>query len=174
MADNGRGVTLKNGASEGTSSHSAYLYNSYITAVSRPNCAECYGPGATDCSSNLGMRMYTVSNNGEHLPGKFGTNFDVICKQPVYDSKSFLFNVTFDNFRSVYSGSGVASSVASSCGSNFVFRPHPSGFDMVGGVNLYDSYCSNCDTQSYLTADAPSKNFLGWFGGCGDILCTGY
>ena len=39
MADSGRGVTLKLGDGEGRHDHSAYLYNSYVTAVSRPNCA---------------------------------------------------------------------------------------------------------------------------------------
>lgn len=78
------------GASEGGSNHSAYLYNSYITAISRPNCPECYGSNATACTNAQGMRMFTASANGEVLPAKFGSGFDVVCKQPVYDSKSFL------------------------------------------------------------------------------------
>jgi hypothetical protein len=45
---------------------------------------------------------------------------------------------------------------------------------MVGGVNLYNSNCTNCDSNSYLTADTPNPAFLSWFGGCGDILCTGF
>lgn len=45
---------------------------------------------------------------------------------------------------------------------------------MVGSVNLYSSNCTNCDADSYLLADAPDEKFLGWFGGCGDIVCTGY
>ena len=45
---------------------------------------------------------------------------------------------------------------------------------MTGSVNLFTSKCTNCDTSSYLTAPAPSARRLGWFGGCGDILCTGF
>ena len=45
---------------------------------------------------------------------------------------------------------------------------------MVGSANLFTSQCSNCDTSSYLKAPAPNPNFIGWFGGCGDILCTGF
>jgi len=101
------------------------------------------------------------------LPSKFGPGFDVICKQPVYDSKSFLENVTFDNFRQSYTG-------LSSCSSNFVFKPHSGAFDMVGSVNLIDSYCVNCDSNSYLLAPNPNVDQLGWFGGCGDIVCTGF
>ena len=64
MADNVRGVTLKLGDGEGRHDHSAYLYNSYVTAISRPNCAECYGSSATKCSWIHGMRMFTASANG--------------------------------------------------------------------------------------------------------------
>lgn len=64
MADNGRSVTLKLGASEGGRDHSAYLQNSYVTAISRPNCAYCYGSSATKCSGTHGMRMFTASGNG--------------------------------------------------------------------------------------------------------------
>ena len=39
MADSQRGITLKLGAAEGGYDHTAYLYNSYVTAISRPTCA---------------------------------------------------------------------------------------------------------------------------------------
>jgi len=45
---------------------------------------------------------------------------------------------------------------------------------MVGSANIFTSHCSNCDADSYLSAIAPSASRLGWFGGCGDILCTGF
>lgn len=77
--------------------------------------------------------MFTASANGQTLPAKFGPGFDVICKQPVYDSKSFLTNVVFDNFKQSYTG------VISSCSSNFAFKPHSGAFDMVGSVNLFTS-----------------------------------
>jgi len=68
------------------------------------------------------MRMFTASSNGERMPFRFGPTFDVICKQPVYDSKSFLNNVVFDSFRQNYTN--FASSIAQNCNSSFVFRPH--------------------------------------------------
>jgi len=150
MADNRRSVTLKIGASGGGTNHTAYLTNSFISAVSRPTCAECYGSGATRCTDSHGMRMFVPSANGETLPGKFGGGFDVICKEPVYDAKSFLINVTFDNFRKTYTGA------ASVCGSNFVFKPHGSAWDETGSVNLYNSSCLNCDNNSYLLAPNPN------------------
>ena len=108
------------------------------------------------------------------MPKKFGPGFDVICRAPVFDSKSFLTNVVFDNFKQNYSSGTVSSNVNDNCGRNFVFKPHPIGFDMVGSINLYTSNCTNCDSNSYLSADKPNKAFLGWFGGCGDIVCTGF
>ena len=67
--------------------------------------------------------MFTASANGETMPAKYGGNFDVVCKQPVFDSKSFLINNTFDNFRQTYTGN------ASTCSGNFAFQPHKGGFD---------------------------------------------
>ena len=69
------------------------------------------------------MRMFTASANGETMPTKYGSGFDVVCKQPVYDSKSFLVNNTFDSFRQTYTGN------ASICSNNFAFKPHTGGFD---------------------------------------------
>ncbi|MFM7854756.1 MAG: hypothetical protein ACKO96_23230, partial [Flammeovirgaceae bacterium] len=78
----------------------------------------------------------------------------------------------FENFKQNYSGN-VAKSVGTYCTNNFAFRPHSSAWDMSGSVNLFNSNCINCDSNSYLLADAPNQKFLGWFGGCGDIVCTG-
>ena len=41
--------------------------------------------------------MLTVTVNGETLPDKFGTDYDVICKEETFDSKAFLTNITFEN-----------------------------------------------------------------------------
>ena len=157
------------GAAEGRNNHTAYLSYSYVTPVSRPNCPYCYGNNAINCVNNIGFRMYTASNNGEVMPGKFGSGFDVICKQPVYDNKAYLDNVIFDNFQQNYSGTAVGSI----CGENFAFRPHTGAFDQVGGHYLTNCSCNNCDNNSFVLCDAPDPSMLGWFGGCGDILCTG-
>lgn len=49
LADNQRGATLKHGASEGNTNHTAIFQNSYISALSRPSCTECYNSGLS-CS----------------------------------------------------------------------------------------------------------------------------
>lgn len=113
--------------------------------------------------------MLVPSANGEQTPKKFNSGFDVVCKQPVYDSKSFLVNVTFDSFRQTYTGA-----IASACSANFALKPHSSGFDQSGSVNLFSSKCTNCDSGSYLLAPKPNPDLATWFGGCGDIVCTGF
>ena len=113
--------------------------------------------------------MYVPSANGEQTPKKFNSGFDVICKQPVYDSKSFLINNTFDNFKQTYNGS-----IASLCSKNFAFKPHTAANDQSGSVYLFTSKCTNCDANSYLLAPNSNPNLIGWFGGCGDIVCTGF
>jgi len=61
MADNGRAITIRNG---GTSDNKvAYLKSSYITAVSRPSCSNCYGTGKIDCSGNHAVRMMAIGSN---------------------------------------------------------------------------------------------------------------
>ena len=42
--------------------------------------------------------MLTVSVNGESLPEKFGSGYDVVCKQEAFDMKAFFENVTFENY----------------------------------------------------------------------------
>ena len=42
--------------------------------------------------------MLAVTVNGESMPDKFGTGFDVICKQETFDAKAFLTNVKFKNY----------------------------------------------------------------------------
>ena len=168
IAESGRGVTLKFGAGGGRD-HTAELINSYITVFSRPSCSYCYGSSAIKCSNMLGLRLLTASGNGETMPSKSGSGFDTICKAPVFDSKNFLFNNTFEYYSQSYTQSAL-----SSCGNNIVFRPHPVGDDQVGSAYIFDSRCLNCDADSYLRAPSPTPGFIGWFGGCGDILCTGY
>lgn len=78
FADNGRSITFRIGGH--SSEKTSYLYDSYFTAVARPTCKKCYGTGLTDCTNTHGIRMLTTGSNGENLPDKFGTGYDVVCK----------------------------------------------------------------------------------------------
>ena len=100
IADSGRGVSLRFGG-EGDDK-TAFLKNSFITAISRPSCSECYGSGAISCSGNIAVRMLVVTINGENLPSKSGPSFDVICKHESFDSKSFIEDSIFENYNLDY------------------------------------------------------------------------
>jgi hypothetical protein len=62
LADNMRSLTMRIGGDSDTKT--AFLYDSFISAIARPNCPKCYGPEATDCSGNQGVRMVAVGSNG--------------------------------------------------------------------------------------------------------------
>ena len=65
MADCGRAVTLRFGLG-GRKNHdmTGYFKDSFITAISRPSCTECYGNNAIDCTGNQAVRMLAVTVNG--------------------------------------------------------------------------------------------------------------
>jgi hypothetical protein len=170
LADNGRGMNLRHGfGSFNGDNNTLVLQNSWITAVSRPNCSYCYGWSATDCSNNYAIRMMVTTPNGEMLPDKFNTGFDVICQPEAYDSKAFLVNVNFDSYRQNYT----SNSNLSSCSNNVVFIPHPLAHDHTGSHYLTRSPCTNCDPNAYAYFTPEDPSVLGWLGGCGLILCTG-
>jgi len=62
FADNLRSITIRIGGD--SDEKTGYLYDSYITAIARPNCTKCYGTNANDCSGNHAVRMLTVGSNG--------------------------------------------------------------------------------------------------------------
>lgn len=61
FADNGRSITLRIGGN--SDEKTAYIYDSYFTAIARPNCTKCYGVNATDCLGNQGVRLLTTGSN---------------------------------------------------------------------------------------------------------------
>jgi hypothetical protein len=54
-----------------------------------------------------------------------------------------------------------------------VFKRHPSASDGVGSAYLTNSPCINCDSTAWAYFEQPNPAWLGWFGGCGSIDCTG-
>lgn len=62
IADCQRAVTLRFG--HDGDDQTAYLSNSWISAISRPSCAYCYGNKAIICSNNQGVRLLVVTVNG--------------------------------------------------------------------------------------------------------------
>ena len=61
MADNSLSVTLRFGL--GGTDRTSRMTNSYFTAVSRPNCAECYSAGL-QCRNLQAIRLLAVTVNG--------------------------------------------------------------------------------------------------------------
>lgn len=54
-----------------------------------------------------------------------------------------------------------------------VFKRHDLASDGVASAYLTNTKCLNCDKQSWAYFDQPSTSWRGWFGGCGELDCTG-
>lgn len=112
--------------------------------------------------------MLAVTINGETYPKSFNHGYDGLCKQETFDSKAFLTNVIFDSYKNTYSEAAL-----SQCSNNVVFKTNPNAPDFVGGHHLFNSTCVNCELAALAYFDSPRLSELGWFGGCGNITCTG-
>lgn len=166
LADNARSLGLKHGF--GALLHenlTALFTNSWVSALARPSCAYCYGDAATDCLNNEGVRMMVSTSNGETLLNGYDYNFDHIDKLAGLDSKAFLINVTFDNFRQNYSG-------LPDCGNNVAFKPHPQALEETGSHHLFNSTCNNCQQSALGYFTAPPALLTDVYG-CGNFACTG-
>ena len=93
--------------------------------------------------------MLAVTVNGESLPDKFGSMFDVICKQEVFDAKAFLTNITFENYNQEYAS-------LTQCSNNVVFKPHDGASDMTGSHNLNGVHCVNCTNTAFAFFTPPN------------------
>jgi len=62
LADNIRSMTIRIGGN--SDEKTAYVYDSYIAGIARPNCPKCYGLTTNDCSGNHGVRLLTTGSNG--------------------------------------------------------------------------------------------------------------
>ena len=142
--------------------------NSYITAVSRPNCGYCYGPNALNCTNTRAVRLLAATRNTETLPKIFGDTIQVICKAELFDANAWIYNVTFENYNTNYPGV-----LAGKCGSNKLFEVHPIDDSNVGNHHFFNSTCKNCDANAFGYFDSPNPEHFGWAGGCGSIPCTG-
>lgn len=44
---------------------------------------------------------------------------------------------------------------------------------MTASHHLSNTTCNNCSAKAWAKFTPPNANHLGWFGGCGNLLCTG-
>lgn len=152
---------------EGTD-RTATFSDSYFTQISRPTCTICYGSTKISCSGNSAIRALAVTINGETYPKSFDSKFDGLCKQETFDSKAYIKNVVFDSYRQNYTQAHLAQ-----CSKNVILTTNRGASDFVGGHYFWDSSCVNCQFEAMANFDPPRLDELGWFGGCGNMTCTG-
>lgn len=166
FADNQRGITLR--YAHDVDENSLIFKNSFITGISRIDCPYCYGSDKISyCSNGYAVRMLAVTLTGETFPlKKKPTGHDVICTREAYDFKAFIHNVTFENYF-------YENSLIPYCSGMSVFRRHNLASDGTGSHHLTNSVCNNCTKESWAYFEKPNIGWRGWFGGCGEIDCTG-
>ncbi len=54
-----------------------------------------------------------------------------------------------------------------------VFRRHDAASDGVASVYMTKSLCLNCQNTTWAYFEKPNPAWQGWFGGCGQLDCTG-
>lgn len=54
-----------------------------------------------------------------------------------------------------------------------VFKRHVLASDGVAGHILKNSPCLNCEKEAWAYFQHPNSAWRGWFGGCGELDCTG-
>lgn len=63
LADNKRALGLRFGGVVNQRNNSVTITDSWISAVSRPTCEQCYGDQKTSCSNLNALRLLTVTSN---------------------------------------------------------------------------------------------------------------
>lgn len=54
-----------------------------------------------------------------------------------------------------------------------VFKRHNGASDGTASHNLINTQCLNCEEKSWAYFEKPNVGWRGWFGGCGELDCTG-
>jgi len=98
--ENERGIVLRF-ATEGTN-RSGFFRNSYLSEVSRLGCPNCYTNGRSICNG-IGTQMLVVTQGGEEFPLKSSPlSFDVICNSETFDSRLYVNDVIFENYKQTF------------------------------------------------------------------------
>lgn len=166
FADSERGMTLR--FAHDTNNNTMIFRHSFVTGISRLNCPTCYGSSKISyCAGGYAVRMLAVTLTGESFPlKKKPEGHDVICTREAFDFKTFIHDVTFENYYST-------NDQIPYCSGMSVFKRHNLASDGTGSNHLTESPCNNCSKESWAYFDKPNVAWRGWFGGCGDLDCTG-
>ena len=145
----------------------AFVQNSFISAIERPSCPDCFGENATKCRNNEGIKMFVAT---EDLPQitNYSSSLAEVMSQGSFDSKAFITDVKFKNFNYHYSEAEL-----SECGQNFMFRPPKTASELIASHHLQNVSCINCSSNSYIYFDEPSQEYVGQEKECGQIPCSG-
>lgn len=97
-----------------------------------------------------------------------------LCNPPVPFSEMFIEDSEFVNFRDNYSTDPMFSKLDSTiCTDNNVFKASSLASEATAAHFLRNTKCTNCDQDGKMYLVEPDPNERGWFGGCGNMDCSG-
>lgn len=141
----------------------------WIAALARPDCPDCY-PDVNSCSFMKASRIAVVTQHGSSIPVSFGgspADFVVICTETVFESRAYLRNIKYVNYRLSYANHSVAA--WQKCRNNKVFYPFGESSDASATQILIDTECVGCEEDALVEFTPPNPGWVGWEGGCGKI-----
>lgn len=153
-----------------------FLKNTWVSALVRPTCEDCYTEERqkthTRCKNQLGIQLHVTTNGGETFPWvKSPFSYDVICSAPNAFGSSYISDSELHNFRDEYNASDFPH--GSKCSGNRGFKNKGSAASATAGTYLSNVKCTNCEKDGYIFIAEPREKWRGWFGGCGNMDCTG-
>lgn len=103
LVDNEVGMSVRQGYGGANSANiTTIIENSIIATAARSDCDYCYGTSLTNCAGARGLRYASSTFNGKTLVNGENPNVEQVDSPSAYDSKLFLFNVEFQNFKSAH------------------------------------------------------------------------
>ena len=134
--------------------------NMHVFALAIPDCPECY-PEAKHCSGRKATYFSVNQVSGFSIPIKKPSPHGLAsnCKESPADSKTYVTNVTFENFMLDYSKSPVEA--WRKCANNRVFETWPTSPDSAADQILKNVECRNCHKDAYVLFTDENPGFLG-------------
>lgn len=143
--------------------------NIHILAVARPDCPKCYA-SSNWCSWNTGSTPSIHQLAGQHIEEIASVRgVQKICTNSVKDTRTFITNMVYENFKQSYSEPAWAK-----CKGNLMIHLEQIAHDTASQYYMWNSRKVNCDIESVIKYDNSDPATAGWTGGCGAVgPCTG-
>lgn len=138
--------------------------NLHIYAMARPNCTKCY-QSAKECTSMTGSTPSIHQLAGQHMDEITSViGVQKICTNSVKDTRTFMTNVVYENFKKSYS-----EPAWEKCGNNLMIHLEQIAHDTASQYYMHNCRKVNSDMEMVIKYDNSDPSTAGWTGGCGVV-----